>query len=107
MNWIGLAASIAAAILLVLCVSLALAWRRLAAIKAQLNSLSGALHRLEGAESKSLIRSLNSPKSRNARKSPSPSSDALEERMTAPTQPDEKESTGSELHVVAPKTSPE
>jgi hypothetical protein len=110
MNWIGLGASIAAVILLVFCASLV--WRqerRLAAMQTQLNRLSRAIHRLEAAHSSLLIRLINSPKSRSsqkARKSSSTSSDTLEERKTAPTQPDEENSKGSALYVVAPKTSP-
>jgi hypothetical protein len=110
MNWIGLATSIAAVILSVLCASLV--WRqqrRLAAIQTHLNRLSRTIHRLEAAHSSLLIRLINSPKSRSsrkARKSSSTSSDTLEEKKTAPTQPDEKDSKGSALYVVAPKTSP-
>ena len=106
-NWIGLAASIAAVVLLVVCVSLAWAWRRLVAIQTQLDSLSSAINSLELAQQSLLVRFINLPRSRRARKSSSPWSGTLEEKMTAPTQPDEKNSGGSALYIAAPKTSPE
>jgi len=107
-HWIdGLAASIVAVILLVVCVLLALAWRRLAAIQAQLDSLSGAVNNLELAHQGLLVRFMNLPRSRRTHKSSIPSSDKLEEKITAPTQPDEKISRGSALYVDAPKTFPE
>ena len=106
-NWIGLAASIVAVVLLVVCVSLAWAWRRLAAIQTQLDSLSSAINSLELAHQGLLVRFMNLPRSRKARKSSSPWSDPLEEKLTAPTQPDEKNSSGSALYLAAPKTSPE
>ena len=106
-NWIGLAASIVAVVLLVVCVSLAWAWRRLAAIQPQLDSLSSAINSLELAHQDLLVRFMNLPRSRKARKSLSPRSDTLEEKLTAPTQPDEKNSRGSALYLAAPKTSPE
>ena len=108
-NWIGdLTAWIPAVIVLVICVWLA--WRQQRRVQTQLDSLSSAIRRLELAHEGLLVRFLNLPmsrKTRNARKSSSPSSYTLEERMAAPTQPDEKNSKGSALYVVAPKTSPE
>jgi len=115
--WDGMAALIAAVILLVLCSSLL--WRqqrRLAAMQTQLDGLKGAnrrleraVRRLEGAHQALLLRVLR--KTRKSRKSSSPSSDAVEQKTTsamAPTrQSDEKSSTGSALYVVAPKTFPE
>jgi hypothetical protein len=107
-NWIdGLAASIAAVMLLVVCISLVWAWRRLAAMQAQLDGLSSTVNSLELAHQGLLVRFMNLPRSRRAHKSSSPSSDTLEEKMTAPTQPDEKSSRGSALYVDAPKTFPE
>jgi hypothetical protein len=81
-----------------------LAWRqqrRLAVMQTQLDNLSSAIRSLEADRERPFIRSLNLPRSRKARKSSSPSSDTLEQKMTAPTQPDEK------TYVGAPKTSPE
>ena len=107
-NWIdGLAASIAAVILLVVFISLVWAWRRLAAMQAQLDSLTSAINSLELAYQGLLVRFMNLPKSRIARKSSSPWSDTLEERMTVSTQPNEENSKGSALYTAAPKTSPE
>ena len=103
-----LIASVAAVILSVF--SALLAWRqkrRLAAMQTRLDNLSSAIRNLKSDHERLFIRSLNLPRSRGARKSSSPSSDTLEEKMTISTQPGEKESTGSALHVVAPKTSPE
>jgi hypothetical protein len=63
-NWIdGLAASIAAVILLVVFISLIWAWRRLAAMQAQLDSLSSAINSLEPAYQRLLVRFMNLPKS--------------------------------------------
>jgi len=106
-NWIGLAASIAAVVLLVVCVSLAWAWRRLVAIQTQLNGVTSAVNSLEQAHQSLLVRFMNLPRSRKARKSSSPWSDTLLEEKTAPTQPDEKNYRGSALYLAAPKTSPE
>jgi Tfp pilus assembly protein PilO len=94
-NWIELAASVAA-ILLVVCVLLA--WRRVTAMQAQLDKLSNAINTLKSDHERALIRSLNLSKSRKTRKSSRPSSDTLEEKMTssiAPKQPEENEFTGS------------
>jgi hypothetical protein len=104
----ALAASIATVILLVFCASLA--WRqqrRLVAMQTRLDSLSSAIRRLEVAHEGLLVRFMNLPRSRKARKSSSPSSDIRKEELTVPTQLDEKNSKGSALYVVAPKTSPE
>jgi len=107
-NWIdGLAASIAAIILLVTTISLVWSWRRLATIQAQLDRLNNAVNSLELAHQGLLVRLMNLPRSRRAHKSSSPSSDTLEEKITAPTQPDEKSSRESALYVDAPKTFPE
>jgi hypothetical protein len=103
-NWIDLAASIAAVVLLVVCVSLAWAWRRLVAIQTQLDSLSSAINSLEVGHQGLLVRFMNLPRSRKARRSPL--SDTPEEKI-APTQPDEKNYRGSALYLAAPKTSPE
>jgi hypothetical protein len=43
-NWIGLAASIGAVILSVVCILLIWAWRRLATLQAQVDSLSSAVN---------------------------------------------------------------
>jgi len=108
-NWVnGLAASIAAVILLVFCV--ALAWRqkrRLAAMQNQLDSLSSDIRRLEIAHEGLIVRFLNLPRSGKARKSSRRSSEALEEKLTVSKPPDEEISRGSALYLVAPKTSPE
>jgi hypothetical protein len=92
-NWIGLAASIAAVVLLVVCVSLAWAWRRLVAIQTRLDSLGSAINSLEVGYQGLLVRFMNLPRSRKARTSSSPWSDTLEEKI-APTQPDEKNYRG-------------
>ncbi len=111
MNTYGLAASIAAMILLVFC---ALAWRqqrRLAAMQVQLDNLRKDIRkevrRLEIAHEGLLVRLMNLPRSKKARRPSSQSSDLLEQKMTAPKQPDEKSSKESALYIVAPKTSPE
>jgi hypothetical protein len=107
-NWIdGLTVSIAAVILLAVYISLVWAWRRLAAMQAQLNNISSAVNGLELAHQGLLVRFINLPKSRRARKSSSPWSDRLEEPLTVPTQRDEENSKGSALYTAAPKTSPE
>ena len=100
---------IAAAILSVFCVSLV--WRhqrRLAAMQTQLDSLSSDIRRLEAAHDGLLVRHMKLPRSRKAPKWSNPSSDTLQETSSlAPKQPDKKDSDGSALYVVAPKTSPE
>ena len=77
--------------------------RRLAAIQVQLDSFRRAVNNLELAHQGLLIRYLNLPKARRAQRlsrrssdtlEKSRSSDTLEKGMTAPTQADEKESTG-------------
>jgi hypothetical protein len=93
-NWIdALAAWIAlivAVILLAFCASLA--WRRqrrLAAMQMQLDGLGQAISSLEAAHQALLVRFMNLPRSRRARKSSSPWSDTLEEKTSiAPTQPE-------------------
>jgi hypothetical protein len=67
-------------------------------MQTQLDNLRRAVRNVECELERLFIKSL---KSRKARKSSSPSSDTLEQKMTAPTQPDEK------TYVGAPKTSPE
>jgi hypothetical protein len=92
-----LIALVAAVILSAFCL---LAWRqqrRLAAIQTQLDNLSSAILSLEAVREGLFVRSLNLPRSRKARKSSSPLSGTLEEKMTAPTQPDEKKSTETVL----------
>ena len=110
-DWIGLAASIATLILSVFCALLVLRQqRRLATVQTQLDRHDTEIHGLQGAHSQLLVRSLNSPKPRKARKSSSPSADMSERNMTtsiAPKQAEKKEAAVSALHVVAPKTSPE
>jgi hypothetical protein len=103
-NWIGLAASIGAVILLVVCILLVWAWRCLATLQAQVDSLNTAVNSLELGHQGLLVRFMNLPKSRRA--SSNPWSDTLEERITVPTQPNEEISSGSALYT-APKTSPE
>ena len=103
-------ASIAAVILLLCCASLVALWRlrlRLAGMQTQLDDLSSAFRDLKRDHERLFIRSLNLPKSRKARKSSSPSSGTLEENKTTPAQPDDKNSQGSALYLVSPKTSPE
>jgi hypothetical protein len=106
-NWIGLATSIAVVVLLVVCVSLAWALRRLAAIQTQLDSHSSAIDSLELAHQGLLVRFMNLPRSRKARKSSGPWSDTFDEKMKAPTQPADKNFRGSALYIDAPKTSSE
>jgi hypothetical protein len=106
--WIAL---IVAVILLVFCASLI--WRqqrRLSAVQTQLDGLSQTISSLEAAHHALLVRFMNLPRSRRARKSSSPWSDSLEEKMTssiAPTQPDENKSIEPAPYIGAPKTSPE
>jgi|SRR4029077_8720321 hypothetical protein len=90
----ALIASVAAVILSVFCAFLA--WRRLAVMQTQLRNLSRAVRNVEYDLDRLFIKSLKSRKART-----SPSSDTLEQKMTAPTQLDEK------TYVGAPKTSPE
>jgi len=85
---IALPASVAAVILSVFCALLV--WRQhrhLAAMQTQLDNLTGTTRSLESDYERLFLRSL---RSRKARKSSSPSSDALEEKMTGLTLPDEK-----------------
>jgi hypothetical protein len=77
-NW---AAWTGAVILLVVCILLVWAWRRLATLQAQVDSLSSAVNSLELGHQGSLVRFMNLP---------SPWPDTLEERMTVPTQPNER-----------------
>ena len=82
-----LIASVAAVILSAFCALLV--WRqqrRFAAMQAQLDNLSSAIRNLEAERERRFIRSLNLPRSRKARKSSSPSSDTLEEKIAAPGQ---------------------
>ena len=103
---VALIMSVAAVVLSLFCALLAgRQQRRLAAMQTQLDNLSSAFRDLKSDHERLFIRSLRS--SPKGRKSPTQSSDALEEKMTAPQQPDEKNSKGSALYVVAPKTSPE
>jgi hypothetical protein len=91
-----LIASVAAAILSVF--SALLAWRQkhcLTAMQTRLDNLSSKIRRLESDDERLFIQSMNFPRRRKARKSSSPSSDTLEEKIAAPAQP----------NVVAPKTS--
>ena len=109
-SWIGLTGLIAVIVLSVLsvvCVLLAWIWRRLAAIQTQLDNLSSAVNSLELAHQGLLVRFMNLPRSRRARKSSSPWSDTLGDQMTLPAQPDEENSRGTALYTAAPKTSPE
>jgi len=78
-----LIASVAAVILSVF--SALLAWRqkrRLAAMQTRLDNLSGNIRSLKSDDERLFIRSLNLLRSRRGRKSSSPPSDTLEERMT-------------------------
>jgi hypothetical protein len=81
-----------------------LAWRqprRLAAMQAQLDDLSGAVRRLETAHEGLLVRIMNLPMPRRPRKAPkssSPLTDTLEEKITlsvVPKQLDEENSKWS------------
>jgi len=102
---VALIASFAAVVLSVFCALLAgRQQRRLAAIQTQLDNLSGAFRDLKSDHERLFIRSLRS--SPRGRKSPSQSSDTLEEKMTAPTLPDENKSKEPALYAGAPKTSP-
>jgi hypothetical protein len=97
-------ASIAAVILSVFCALLA--WgqhRRLAAMQTRVDNLTSTTRSLESDYERLFLRSL---RSRKARKSSNLSSDAFEEKMTAPTLPDEKKSIASALQVGAPKYPP-
>ena len=83
-----LIAPVAAVILSVFCALLV--WRqqrRFAAMQAQLDNLSSAIRNLEADRERRFIRSLTLPRSRKARKTSSPSSDTLEEKIAAPGQP--------------------
>jgi hypothetical protein len=92
---IALIASVAAVILSVFCALLASRQqRRLATMQTQLDSLERNYERL-------WLRSL---RSRKARKASRPSSDVVEEKITAPALPNEKH---FEEYLVAPRTSPE
>jgi uncharacterized membrane protein (DUF106 family) len=103
-----LIASVAAVILSVFCALLVChQQRRLTVMQAQLDKLSGAFRELKSDHERLFIRSLNSPRARMARKSSSPSSNALGETVTVPTQPAEENSRASALYTAAPKTSPE
>jgi len=98
---------IAAAMLLVLCASLV--WRqqrRLAAMQTQLGSLASDIRRLEVAHEGLFVRFMNLPRPRS-RKLSKPSADALPETSSPSEHPDKKDSNGSMLYAVAPKTSPE
>ena len=99
---IALIASVAAVILSVFCALLASRQqRRLATMQTQLNNLSAATRSLERDYEHLWLRSL---RSRKARKASRPSSDVVEEKMTAPALPNEKKHFEEYL---APKTSPE
>jgi hypothetical protein len=83
-----LIAPVAAVILSAFCALLV--WRqqrRFAAIQAQVDSLRSTLRNLEADHGRWFIRSLNLPRSRKARKSSSPSSDTLEEKIAPTGQP--------------------
>jgi hypothetical protein len=98
---IALIASVAAVILSVFCALLALRQqRRLASMQTQLDNLSAATRSLERDYEHLWLRSL---RSRKARKASRPSSDVVEEKMTAPALPNEKH---FEEYLVAPRTSP-
>ena len=102
MGTYGLAASIVVVILLVFCASLV--WRQ----QRQLDILRRDIRRLERAHENLFVRLINLPSSRTAQEPSSRSPDASEEKnITAPKQPEEKNSKGSALYVVAPKTSPQ
>ena len=76
-----------------------LAWRqqrRLAVMQTQLRNLSRAVRNVEYDQERLFIKSL---KSRKARKSSSPSSDTLEQKMAAPAQPDEKTYVGAPKNI--------
>jgi hypothetical protein len=103
-----LIASVAVVILSVFCALLVLRQRRrLTVMQTQLHNFSGAFRDLKADHERLFIRSLNLPRSRSTRKSSSPSSDTLGERMTVPTQPVEENSRASGFYTAAPKTSPE
>ena len=99
---IALIASIAAVIMSVFCALLASRQqRRLTTMQTQLDSLSAATRSLERDYEHLWLRSL---RSRKARKASRPSSDVVEEKITAPALPNEKH---FEEFLVAPRTSPE
>jgi len=93
---------IAAALLLLCCASLVAFWRlrhRLVAMQTQLDTHTSDIRKLEIAHEGLLVRFINLPRSRQ--------SSTLEEKKGAPTQSDDKNSQGSALYLVCPKTSPE
>ena len=105
-----MATSIVSIAVVLLVLGASLAWRqqrRLAVMQTQLDTLSRSIRTLEAAHESLLVRFMNLPRVRKARKSSSGSSDSVREKSTAPTQLDEKNAKGSALYVVAPKTSPE
>ena len=100
---VALIASVAADPLAALIVAVAvlsvLVWgqqRRLAVMQTQLRNLSRAVRNVEYDQERLFIKSL---KSRKARKSSSPSSDTLEQKMAAPAQPDEKTYVGAPKNI--------
>jgi hypothetical protein len=99
---VALIASVAAMILSVFCALLA--WRQHRRLAARVDNLTSTTRSLESDYERLFLRSL---RSRKARKSSNPSSDALEEKMTTRILPDEKKPVESALDVGAPKTSPE
>jgi hypothetical protein len=99
---IALIASVAAVILSVFCALLASRQqRRLATMQTQLGKLSAATRSLERDYEHLWLRSLRSRKARTASR---PSSDVVEEKMTAPALPSEKHFA---KYLVALRTSPE
>ena len=105
MGTYGLAASIVVVILLVFCASLV--WRQQRQLDNLRRDIGREIRRLEIAHEGLLVQLMNLPRPKKARRPSSQSSDPLEEKMTAPKQPDEKSSKGSALYIAAPKASPE
>jgi hypothetical protein len=112
MSAVGLVAWLAAMVLLVFCASSA--WRQqrhLAAMQMQLDSLSKDIRkevrRLEEAHESLLVRLMNLPRPKPARRPSTQSFDPPKEKTRVPKRPDENGSKESALYLVAPKTSPE
>jgi hypothetical protein len=112
MSAVGFLAWFAAMALLGFCASLA--WRQqrhLAAMQVQLDSLSKDIRkevrRLEVAHESLLVRLMNLPGPKAARRPSRGSSDPPKQKATASKRPDEQTSKEAALYLVAPKTSPE
>ena len=80
-----------------------LPWRhRLAVMQTQLDDLSSAVRSLEAVREGSFVRSLNVPRPRKARKSSSPSSNTLEEKITSSKVPKQLDEENSKMFALPP-----